>query len=336
VRQLAALVAAVALIVLALAVRDLIADGETGSGERRDPVVVCPVELATVCDALDEAITVRSERTATTAAALGAGEASEAGEGADVWITTRPWADAVADQRARAGADPLPGEPSDPIARSPVALVVWDDRTDVLTDGPCAGDIGWRCLGDAAERPWSELGGPAGWGVVKVGLTSPDTAGGLVVLGGVAAGFFGGSDYASNDFGGELSGWLGALGANPVAAGDEPVARMLTRGPGEFSAVGALEADARRAADRADVQVIYPAPVAVAELVAVPVGGDGGVADDVAADDDLGDALAAAGWRVDGRPPAAGVDEGIDITDDGLPGGAVLQALHTRWREVTG
>src|SRR5690606_15115712 len=144
------------------------------------------------------------------------------------------------------------------------------------------------------------------------------------------------TDYASNDFGGPLAGWLGALGATPARPGDDPVGRMLTRGPGEYSAVGAIEADTRAATGRGDVRVLYPAPVSVAELVAVPIGGDGDAAD-VAGDGALRAALAEQGWRVDGEQAAEGLAADLDLPDgDGLPSGAVLRALLDRWREVTG
>ena len=152
---------------------------------------------------------------------------------------------------------------------------------------------------------------------MNVGLTDPAAATGIVVLGGAASGYFGTADFAANDLDGEFSGWLAALAAQADAAAADVVNEMLTRGPGQFSAVGALEVDALDAADRDGVRVIYPAPVATADLVAIPIGD--------------------AGWRVDGEPLVAGVDGGLDLpADDSLPGGGVLAALLARWNEVTG
>jgi hypothetical protein len=83
--------------------------------------------------------------------------------------------------------------------------------------------------------------------------------------------------------------------------------------------------------------VIYPAPVATADLVAIPIGGAEGAAGDIAGNDDLRRVLGEAGWRVDGEPLVAGVDGGLDLpADDSLPGGGVLAALLARWNEVTG
>jgi hypothetical protein len=329
VKALAALAVALGLIVAAVVVRNVLdedddADGSSAGG---DTTLVCPTELADACAALEDDVTVRVEPAATTAEALAtAADAAEAD--ADVWLAPAAWAELVADQRDRAGAPVLVGEASAVIARSPVVLVVWSDRAVALESGACAGTIGWRCLGDAADRPWGSVGGESAWGPLNVGLTDPDTAGGLVVLGGAASGFFGSPEYAANDIGGELTAWLGAIGAQAGTASSDVVNEMLTRGAGRFSAVGALEADTPAGiADRGDVQVIYPAPVATADLVAIPIGDAAGAAADIAGDGDLRDALAGAGWRVGGE----------DLPeDDGLPAGGVLGALLARWDEVTG
>jgi hypothetical protein len=336
VKSLAALVVAAGLVVAAVVVRDRLDDGGGGGGG--GTTVACPRELARACAALADDHTVRVEEAGTTADRLA--RSSPDGAGIDVWLVPRPWAELVADRRARDGRGRLTGRPSAVIARTPVAVAAWDDRARALERGACRGTLGWRCLGDAAERPWADMGGDPAWGAVRVGLADPHTATGLAVLGGAVAGFYGRSDYAANDFGGDLDDWLGALAARstPASAGD-PVARLLTRGPAEFAAVGAPETTARQAADHDGTGATYPAPVATADLVAVPVGADGGPADraaDVAGDGDLRRALAAAGWRVEGERAARGVagDQALP-PGDGLPSGAVLGALLDEWDQVT-
>jgi hypothetical protein len=331
--------AAAAMIVAALVVRNALDDGDDsggrGGGGGGELVVACPPELDDACATLDDGADVRVEPAAATADRLaqpdGGGDAAP-----DVWLAPAPWAEAVDDRRARAGLDDLLGEPSGVIARSPVAVAIWDEQARALEAGACGGTVTWLCLGDVAERPWSDVGGEPGWGRVIVGLTDPDSATGRVVLGGAVAGFFGSGDYASNDFGGSLPTWLLGIAASAdAAASGEPVAQMLTRGQGAYSAVGALEASARQAAGRDNLRVIYPSPVVTADLVAIPVGDAADAASDVAADGDLRRRLAAAGWRVDGEPPAAGVDEGLALRDDdGLPGGPVLQALVDLWDQL--
>jgi hypothetical protein len=333
-RRVVALVGAVALVLVAVVVRDRLVGDEGGSGG--DGTVVCPTELADVCEQAAGDLDVRVEDAIETADSLVAARRADEVD-VDMWLVPRPWAEAVVDARARANAEPLLGDPVGPIARSPVSLVVWDEREAALEGGSCNGALTWRCVGDAADRPWDEVGGRPHWGEVRAGLADPGSATGLMVLGGATAGYFERSDYASNDFDGGLSSWLGGwASSSDEAAGDDPVSRMLTRGPGELAVLGALEADALPATDRDDVQVLVPEPFATADLVVVPVGDSDGPADDVADDGDLLDALAQAGWRVPDHPLASGLDPDLTLTDDdGLPGGAVLRALLDRWLELT-
>lgn len=338
-KAVAALAAAVGLIVAAILTRDALddeGDSAGGTSAGSGTTLVCPPELADACTELEDDVTVRVEAASVTAERLAS--ATDAEEAAvDVWLAPAPWAEVVGDARERAGAPALVGEPTAVIGRSPVVLVMWDDRVAALEEDACGGPVEWRCLGDAADRPWDTVGGESAWGRVNVGLTDPDAATGLVVLGAAASGYFGSADYAANDLDAEFSGWLGALAAQSDAAAADVVNEMLTRGPGRFSAVGALEADAVDAADRDGVRVIYPAPVATADVVAIPIGGAEGAAGDIAGNDDLRQALGEAGWRVDGEPLVAGVDGGLDLpADDSLPDGGVLGALLDRWNEVTG
>jgi hypothetical protein len=57
-----------------------------------------------------------------------------------------------------------------PFARSPIAIAIWQERSPALLRG-C--DITILCLIRQAGVAWSELGGPASWGAVTLGLADP-------------------------------------------------------------------------------------------------------------------------------------------------------------------
>jgi hypothetical protein len=257
---------------------------------------------------------------------------------AGLWLVTRPWAEAVEDARARANEEPLLGEPVGPVARSPVGVLVWEDRAAALEAGACGGTVGWRCVGEAADRMWDEVGGEASWGQVRAGLADPPSATGLTVLGAAVAGYLDRCDYATNDVDGDVSSWLGRLATTADRTADGPVPRMLTRGPGELAALGVIEADAvaASATERDDVRFVIPEPVATADLVVVPVGDENQeAADDLAGGADLLDGLAEAGWRVPDRPLPRGAQEDVELPDDAcLPDGAVLRALLDLWFDL--
>jgi hypothetical protein len=83
------------------------------------------------------------------------------------------------------------------------------------------------------------------------------------------------------------------------------------------------------------MRLLYPEPMATVDVVAVAVtDGDDGAAGELVElleGADGAAALAAAGWRVEGGSPAAGIDPGVVLPpDDGLPGAGVLAALRDR------
>jgi hypothetical protein len=56
-------------------------------------------------------------------------------------------------------------------ARTPIAIAVWGERAPTL-EREC-GEVDVQCLVDNAGTAWDELGGPATWGSVLVGLADP-------------------------------------------------------------------------------------------------------------------------------------------------------------------
>jgi hypothetical protein len=67
--------------------------------------------------------------------------------------------------------DMAPELGAQPFARSPVAIAMWGERFPTLERVCGAVDMG--CLVENAGRTWDELGGPASWGTMLIGLADP-------------------------------------------------------------------------------------------------------------------------------------------------------------------
>lgn len=334
-KQVAALVAAVVMVVGALWARDAL-DDRAGGGDGGDdgpvavgdpPELLCATELAEVCEGLD--VEPEIEDAGVTLDRLAAGEPL----GADGWLVTAPWPEMAVVAGEEAGVGPF--EVGDVLARSPAVIVMWPDREQALA-GHCGAPVDWDCLGQAVGEPWAEHGGEPGWGTVRVAHPGPGTAAGLTVLAGAVASRLGTTGYAANDFDdAEFDAWF--TGLEGAADLDHPpdgaVREMLTIGRGGAAAVGALEAEAGPQVARAtarDATVLYPSPMVTADVVLATVPGEGRAGDvrDVVGADEAGDLLAAAGWRVDGRPLADGL-AAVDLPEgSNLPSPGVLVALR--------
>jgi hypothetical protein len=335
-RRLLALAGAVVLVVVALVVRGQLDSSGDGGSADGDLVLVCPRDLGDLCEAtLGDKYQVRVEDPLTTRDALIEAPSAGAVEG-DLWLIPASWSEAVGAQRERDRVPVLTGEPVGPIARSPVLLAVSDERATALENGPCGGELTWTCVGDATGRPWDTVGGDASWGTVKAGLTDPTTALGLPVLAAATAGYLGTEDYHTAEINGTLMGWLSAFAAYP--AGNNGVDVMLTEGAGRYFAVGALEVTARKAAGRPGFRVVVPETLITADLAVVPIGDnarDARGADDLAGNGVLLDALASAGWRVEGRDLAPGIDPALELPQSAnLPSGDVLRPLLGAWQDL--
>ena len=293
------------MVAVALFVRQAIDDdGDGGGGTSSARVVTCARGLEVVCDALED-VEVRVEDAAATAAALVAGDGAEVG----TWVTTSAWVEVV-DARVEhdLGAPEL-------LARSPVVVGIVPARAEAV-QALCVAAV-WRCLGDRVGRPWSELGGEAGWGPLWTGLPDADSATGLAVLGAVVTGFFGRQDFAANDFAAEdLPSWLGNLAERSGGRDPDPAATLVTRA-GQYSAV-ATHAAAVAPLDPGRITALGAEPAVDVEVVAVTAP-DARVPDL----DDARDALQRDGWEPAAGPAPARYKPGV------------LAALHTLWTEVT-
>jgi hypothetical protein len=67
--------------------------------------------------------------------------------------------------------DIAPELEAQPFARSPVAIAMWGERSPILEQACGAVDI--QCLIENAGQTWDDLGGPANWGTMLIGLADP-------------------------------------------------------------------------------------------------------------------------------------------------------------------
>lgn len=340
--RLLALVLAGAMIVSAVALRGWLDDRDEDGGSTSDgsdpAILACDDSLREVCESLDlDDIEVVIEDAATTRGRLEPASATPETVGIDGWLTFDPLPAGVSEARERAGVLPILGEQSDPIARSPLTLVGWSERLQVLADD-CE-QLDWRCIGDRAGADWETIGGPTAWGRLEPGIDDIDTdAIGLLVAGQAATAYFADPTFASNDFDGSFRAWwsdlLEAIPAFPSAR-STVLDQMLAAGPASYDVVGATEAAAvptvsgSRENDR--LTISYPSPVTTADIVLVPVldAEHGDDLADLSTDGALTDALLAAGWRVEGEALPPGADPDLVLPDgNNLPRAGVLEALR--------
>lgn len=326
-RRLLALIGALLMVGGALAIRSTI-DDDNGGGSNGDGTLrlLCASELANVCDELDRIDGVEVDQ-------VDAGSVTDDSDQLgdyDGWLTFERSAQRVRQARERAQLDPVIERASAPIARSPVIIAIAQQRAEVLAEH-CGGDITWQCIGDVGGTPWQSIGGSITWGDVKPAHADPeDTAEGLVIIGQQAAHFFGRENLSTFDF--EDDGFLDWLGnVKPPELVSNGFDGLLTTRSATYDVVATLEARTDTAlAQRERVELIYPAPVATADVVyASVVDGDSELFDIVTGDDGQ-DALLSAGFRLD--------DEGEPglPRDSNLPPAGALEALLQTWREVTG
>lgn len=351
-KRLLALVVAIALIGLAFVARgwfDGGDDGESSDGGDGRPQLLCATELAEVCQSIaeDNELDVEVEQSGISIDRIADVPDDQLRElGFDGWLTFSRDAEIAAQKRERNTFAPATGEPSAPIGRSPLVIGIWKDRAAALGQ-VCPGELTWKCVGELAGREWVDAGGDPAWGRVKPAHADPSTTGeGLLVIGQAASNFFGRTDLSIDDYADDaFLDWFSRLEDSARIEQESPFEQMLVGGAALYDMVGTLEAEAgpqlaRASRDRRDqVRLLYPAPVATADVVYVPVVDADGADDlgDLLTGDDGRAALARAGWRVDGEPRAEGIPDRPELpARDNLPDAGSLQALLETWREVTG
>lgn len=335
------------MVVVALYVRDRIDDGGGGGGTVR---LLCTTELEAACTDLAENadVEVTVEPAGMTAQSLAALPDAERGRGGfDAWLAPSPWSGIVDVQRRVNNLRPMFATPSEPIARSPLVLVVRADRKPVLEATPvCQGKIDWKCIGAVAGRSWTELpGGQAVWGTVKPAYGDPtSSATALLVLSQATSEFLGTADYARADLedNDQYLDWLSGIERAVPSTPADPFLEMLQQLPtSTYDVVGTTEAEAGPAIAaaapdrRRELTLLYPEPVVTADVVLAAVTGRQDQADDLEGDE-IAASLARTGWRAPGQPSGRGVRDTPALPrESGLPDDpGVLVALQETWRGV--
>ncbi len=338
-RRVLAVVAAAAMIAGSLAIRSALDRDRSEAAQVLR--LTCASELEAVCQRVadDDRVALTLEPAGTTADRLASGDADP---GLDGWLAPAPWPEIV-DARRRSQALPALFSTERPtLARSALVLVAWKDRTAALSPRcPAPAGFGWRCLGEAAGTAggWAAVGGRPEWGPVKPGHASPDTDGiGLLVLGQAVVGWFGRADLSTADLDDEaFTRWFAGLERAVPTTPGSPLQSMLVVGPAAFDAVGTTEAEAAplvsRSARRDALNLLYPSPMATADVVLATVEAAPAAASlgRLLRGDEARRAFDAAGWRVGtgARPDAPALPP-----TNGLPPPGLLDALRDRWREA--
>jgi hypothetical protein len=352
-RRAAALLAAIVMIAAAIAVRSLVLndDDDAGaSGSNKTMRLTCVTELAAPCEEIarnsDGDVKVTVEAAGATAKRLV--EATDAATlGIDGWLTIAPWPEIVAQRRVRTNVDPILGPTSSRLARSPLVLAARKDRLAAL-DGACAAGVNWKCLGNYADTPFADINGDERWATVKPAHAEPlQSATGLLVLGQAVAQFLAPKvpiDQISNsNFDDKFARWFQQLETSippdAIGEGADPVARWVVRRGINYAAVGGLEAQIGPALNGAralkdNATVIYPAPMASADVVFSPIVGKGNDGVKSVSSPYAHAAFARAGWRVDGQPRLPGVGSNALPPKNGLPSAGLLDYLQTYWSGV--
>ncbi len=213
-----------------------------------------------------------------------------------------PWPAIVDGARQSASLGSLFAAGAPPLARSPLVIVAWKDRAEPLARTCADGKVGWKCLGEAAFKPWMDRNGQPNWGEVKPGHADATEDGtGLLVLGQATVEWFGNADLSTVDLDdGGFQTWFSGLERPMPRSAGSPLGIMLATGRAAYDAVGTTEADAGlvdRAATSESLTKLYPASMATADVVLAVTAGDRGVRLRELVAGQARDSLTESGWR---------------------------------------
>lgn len=332
-RRALALLAAVALVAAAVAIRSAIDSGSTGDGDKPSGTttaltVLCSSDLADACGRLNAAnprLIVKSEPPGTTVDRL-AVDGSRLD--ADVWIVPEPWPGILAARRANAtlpaalaGDRPTVGGASLNIALKSAQLPALLKACRAAAPS----DVTWKCLADHAGRPLAD-GDSAKF---TISIPPADRTAGLFSAFAIASGELGRSTFSTNDLEDAYDALFATLAAVSDARGTKPgdpspIATLLNL-PASQAATGmggyasSLVGDPLRG-----VTAFTPSPaISTNVIVVVPTGRSGTDAVETIGRRALSEALRATGWGTP-RPGGSGIAEP-----------AVIDAVGTLWKGIS-
>ncbi|MGE0879882.1 MAG: hypothetical protein AB7L13_22460 [Acidimicrobiia bacterium] len=322
-RRLLALALAIALVGAAVVARSKLDNGGTTAdvADSGDLRLGCISELANVCAAVAAALPAVSVTTEAAGRTIDRLADRSRSVDLDGWLTFSPLPDAAGDERGE-----QVFERSTPLGRSELGIAVRGDRQAVLA-AKCPGLV-WKCVGDLANRPWSQIGGRAEWGNVKPGFDDPTvSARGLLVFTAAVVSWFGNPDLGKRELSDNgFRSWLrNVRDANPTDTGalDSSLVRMITQ-PGSLDLVGTSEADWAALGSRADFPLVAAntGPVGSLSVVLATTFGKNATKLENAVRNELVKQLTAAGWT------PTGASNAISDVD-----GTTVNAIRNLWRE---
>jgi hypothetical protein len=337
-RRIGAVLIAVALIAGALLLRRTVLDDDADAfpgpsattpptSEPATPAasLVCITELAAACQAI------RAEHADLAVTIEGAGTTLDRlaelpdGEPSPLWLTIQPFPAMLEVLRSNARLDPVAAT-TDTVATTRLAVAApADGRADVLV-AACENEPLWRCIGDHAGDPWTELGGQAAWNTVRPSLGAVDVhAVALASFAAAVAGYFGTPDIRAQMWQADpaFTPWVnrlaGAVSTSALSAGT-PLATMAVRPPLDLAATTDAEVVEIAGPGGDRFALNYPDPSMWVEAVlAVP----GRTAAPDGLVDDLTAAATAEGWDAPAAVPQP------------LPTESTMLALRARWQELS-
>ena len=272
-------------------------DGDDPSPDRADQLV-CITELADVCAAYAAAhssVLVTVEDAGVTLDRLAALADDEE---PPLWLTVEPYPAMVDAIRTGARAEPLSFTTTALGASQLGVALPPDGRLDALV-AACAAEPLWRCIGEHAGAPWTEIGGDAGWGTIRPAFGDVnDSALALASFASSVAGYFGDTDISRSRWDADPAfyGWsrqLADTASGVSLSGGSALGTMATRPSAlDIAATAGFElatvdANAERFASN------YPAPeMWLQAVLAVP--GGAAAPGDLASD--LTEQLGGFGW----------------------------------------